>query len=776
MIEEAHELELAESVAQAHDLVQTMGNDLARARLTIHGAVQGVGFRPFVYRLVTELGLSGWVNNSSQGVVLELEGKRSGLESFILRLGAEKPPRSFIQSLETSWLDPVGYSDFAIRESDSDGTKGAFILPDIAVCPDCLHDIFDPSNRRHLYPFTNCTNCGPRFSIIEALPYDRPNTSMREFAMCEACRDEYEDPRNRRFHAQPNACPICGPQVELWGRSGETLAKRNEAITEAAKALRGGKIVAMKGLGGFHLVVDARQDEAVRRLRELKHREEKPFAVMFPFLTSVREACEISELEERLLNSPEAPMVLMQRHSASFIAPSVAPGNPWLGVMLPYTPLHHLLLALLQFPIVATSGNISDEPICTDERDALKRLGDIANLFLVHNRPIVRHVDDSVVRVMAGREMVMRRARGYAPLPIQLKKSAPVILGVGAHLKNAVALSVGQQVFVSQHIGDLETTSAYDAFQRVIRDLEKLYETTPSIIAADAHPDYLSTKFALSQPGLLIRVQHHAAHIYSCMAENEIEPPALGIAWDGTGYGLDGTIWGGEFFKMTEKGFERFCHLRTFRLPGGEAAVREPRRSALGLLFVIFGDELFKMRDLMLFKAFSSEELALLEAMLRKNLNAPITSSAGRLFDAVAALIGLRQKATFEGQAAMELEFAISGFQTERFYPMPIQKNELDWEPMIRGIIHDVGEGISVGEIATVFHNSLVEAMLAVCLQAGEKRVVLSGGCFQNKYLTERAVLRLKEEGMLPYWHQRVSTNDGGIALGQIAAASQTAE
>jgi len=749
----------------------------ARARLVIRGAVQGVGFRPCVYRLATELGLNGWVNNSPQGVFIELEGGRLPVEQFILRLGAEKPPRSSIQSLETTWLDPVGYSQFEIRPSDPEGPRTALILPDIAVCEDCFREMFDPENRRYLYPFTNCTNCGPRFSIIEALPYDRANTSMRKFKMCEKCRAEYENPLDRRFHAQPNACPVCGPHVELWAQEGNRLEEHDQAISEAAVALRKGAIVAVKGLGGFHLMVDARNDEAVRRLRGRKHREEKPFAVMFPTLDAVREECKISAIEQRLLLSPESPIVLLQRRSAgrdraSLIAPSVAPRNLYLGVMLPYTPLHHLLLARLQFSLVATSGNFSDEPICTDEADAVKLLGGVADLFLVHDRPIVRHVDDSIVREMAGRESVLRRARGYAPLPIELKRSSPPILAVGAHLKNTVALSIGRQVFISQHIGDLETVPAVAAFYHAVQDLERMYETYPRVVAADAHPDYASSSFARASKRRLISVQHHAAHIYSCMAENDIELPALGIAWDGTGYGLDGTVWGGEFLKMKAGGFERFSHFRTFGLPGGEAAIKAPRRSALGLLYEIFGSSAFRMNKLPTVSAFSTEELSIFSVIFEKKINVPVTSSTGRLFDAVASLIGLRQKTSFEGQAAMELEFALNGIFIDRVYKIVHQNSVVDWEPMVREIVDDLDRGVSVGEIAATFHNTMVEIMVDVSRRANEKRVVLSGGCFQNKYLTERAVRRLKEEGFVPYWHQRVPTNDGGIALGQIAAAS----
>ena len=596
--------------------------DRARLKLAVRGAVQGVGFRPFVFRLAEELKLAGWVNNSPQGVFIEVEGPRPALEKFLLRLETEKPPRSFIQSLESSWLDSVGYKNFEIRASETGGGKTALVMPDIATCPDCLREIFDPKNRRHRYPFTNCTNCGPRFSIIESLPYDRANTSMRQFVMCPACQAEYDNPRDRRFHAQPNACPVCGPHLELF-ECGDTspLSKRghvravqnNDALVAAAEALRRGQIVAVKGIGGFHLMVDARNEAAVKRLRERKHREEKPFALMFPTLDSGKSVCEVSPLEERLLRSPEAPVVLLRRRRQSQIsnlkfqiAEGVAPNNPNLGVMLPSNPLQHLLMAELGFPIVATSGNLSDEPICTDEREALERLGGIADVFLVHNRPIVRHVDDSIVRVMLGREMVLRRARGYAPLPISIPVAADVrrlksrsqnqsepphvggyetILAVGAHLKNAVALAVGNQVFISQHIGDLETEPANDAFRRVIADFEKLYDAKPEIIAADLHPDYLSTKFASetccqrpagssdSSAGKMpaahfFGVQHHIAHVLSCMAENEIAPPALGVSWDGTGYGLDGTIWGGEFFQIADRQGGTHCASASFPVAG----------------------------------------------------------------------------------------------------------------------------------------------------------------------------------------------------------------
>jgi hydrogenase maturation protein HypF len=749
-----------------------------RLRITVRGAVQGVGFRPFVYRLATELGLLGWVNNSPQGVFIEVQGPPDLLRSFLLRLPDEKPPRSFIQSMESTYLDSAGYIDFQIRPSDGGGEKTALVLPDIATCQECLADIFDPENRRYRYPFTNCTNCGPRYSIIEALPYDRPHTSMKIFDMCEACRAEYEDPLDRRFHAQPNACPVCGPHIELWDRSGSARSSDDEALFAAAKAIKNGKIIAVKGLGGFHLMADARNDNVVRELRKRKHREEKPLAIMVPTLEAVDEICEVSYLERRLLKSPEAPIVLLRaRTRASALSDYIAPGNPYLGVMLPYSPLHHLLMKKIGFPVIATSGNLSDEPICIDEHEAVNRLTGIADRFLIHNRPIVRHVDDSIVRVVMGRETVLRRARGFAPLPVTIGSEITPTLAVGAHLKNTVAVASGRQVFVSQHIGDLETREAFDAFSRVIDSVETLYEVKPTTVAFDRHPDYLSTKWALRSGLRAVPVQHHYAHVLSCMAENDVAPPVLGIAWDGTGFGTDGTIWGGEFLRINTSGFERTAHLRTFRLPGGDLAVREPRRSAIGVLYELFGDAVLERRDLLPVIAFMPGELKLIREMLEKRINAPVTSSAGRLFDAVASILGLRERIRFEGQAAMELEF-FSDENERGAYEVSLNLQDegpaiVDWGPMIRGIFEDTADGIRPSRIAAKFHNTLVEMMVRVAHLAGDESVVLSGGCFQNKVLTERSVTRLLGEGFKVYWHQRIPTNDGGIALGQAAAAAR---
>jgi hydrogenase maturation protein HypF len=742
-----------------------------RLKMVLRGAVQGVGFRPFVYRLARNLGLDGWVLNSAEGVFLEVEGKPEILAEFARRLRAEQPARALIQSCESSQLDALGYEGFEIRESTDDGGKSALILPDIAPCANCLAEIFDPGDRRFRYPFTNCTNCGPRFSIIEALPYDRTNTAMKKFPMCEDCACEYRDPADRRFHAEPIACPRCGPALQLWDSLGKSVARADAALRPATAAIRSGQIVALKGVGGFQLLVDARSDEAVQRLRERKHREEKPFAVMFPSLEEVRGQCAISELEERLLTSPEAPIVLLARASSS-LAGSLAPGNPNLGVMLPSSPLHHLLLRELNFPVVATSGNLSEEPICTEEDEARERLRGLADFFLVHNRPIVRHVDDSIVRVMHGREMMLRRARGYAPLPITLQRARPTVLAVGAHLKNTVALSLGRDVFVSQHIGDLATKQAHDAFTRSAADLPRLYEAKPEVIAHDLHPEYLSTKYARQQPGPKVAVQHHWAHIASCMAENEIIPPLLGVAWDGTGYGLDRTIWGGEFFLVQENSCRRAAHFRTFRLPGGEAAVKEPRRSALGMLHEIFGDELWQRDDLL--ADFTPAERKTLRGMLRKQVNSPITSSAGRLFDGVAAFVGLRTRSTFEGQAAMDLEFAVEdgidesyGFAWHERAPLVI-----DWEPTLRSLLEDRRRRTPTGVIAARFHNTLAEMILAVARHLDTSKVALSGGCFQNRYLTERVIEQLLTAGIQPYWQQRVPPNDGGIALGQVWLAT----
>lgn len=754
-----------------------------RLRAAIHGAVQGVGFRPHVYRLASELGLTGWVKNSSQGVYLEAEGEPERLKDFMLRLDSERPVHAFIQSLECSYIEPVGYSRFEVRESEPGGDKTAIVLPDIATCSDCLLELFDPNDRRYRYPFTNCTHCGPRYSIVKALPYDRNNTTMAAFALCPTCREEYVDPNDRRFHAQPNACQECGPHLELWDPGGHVLQSNDEAIAVAVDAIRQGQIVALKGIGGFQLLVDARDEKAVKRLRQRKGREEKPFAIMCSGVKAARELCVVPAVEERLLRSPESPIVLLRRKisAENKVAPSVAPGSPWLGIMLPYSPLHHLLMWELGFPVVATSGNLSEEPICISETEAIHRLEGIADLFLVHNRPIQRHVDDSVARVILGTEQITRRARGYAPLPLLVDKTLPRALAVGAHLKSTVAVSFENKIFTSQHLGDLENEETWQAFRRTADDLQKLYDFKPDCVIRDEHPDYPSSQYAERLGLPVIRVQHHVAHVFSCMADNVLKPPVLGVAWDGTGYGTDGTVWGGEFFRITENSIERIAHLKPFRLPGGEAAAREPRRSALGMLMAIENLQAHEAEDTPIMRAFSRKDLALLRSTVRKGVNAPLTSSMGRLFDGVASLIGLRHYSGFEGQAAMELEFAAEKADPDEIYnfrivhEVPTDMNRpwvIDWTPAVREILHDLKRGDTPILIAARFHKTLAEMVAAIASWAGVENVALSGGCFQNRLLTETAVSKLRDKGFHPHWHQRIPPNDGGIAPGQIFAAA----
>ena len=740
-----------------------------RLRVTMRGAVQGVGFRPFVYRLATELGLTGWVRNSSAGLVIEAEGPRARLDRFLCRLESERPAAAVVLKTETAALASAGFERFEILSSDEAAEKTTSLLPELATCQDCLAELFDPSNRRYAYAFTNCTNCGPRFTIIEDIPYDRPRTTMRGFAMCPECQREYTDPADRRFHAQPNACPRCGPR--LWAETpGDpsdeaTESPSGHAIVEVARVLQEGGIVALKGIGGFQLLVDARQPEAVERLRQRKHREAKPFALMMPTLEMARHYCEVSAAEQRLLESAAAPIVLLRPikpSGAPGLAPNVAGSSPYLGVMLPYSPLHHLLMKEFPFPIVASSGNASDEPIAIDNDEARARLGEIADLFLMHNRPIARPCDDSVVRLVRGRASVMRRARGYAPLPVFVGRELPAILAVGGHLKNTIAIAVGQQVFLSQHVGDLDTLEARGAFERAIEDLCRLYRFQPRLVACDLHPDYASTRWALDSGLPVVAVQHHQAHVASCAAENGIQGPYLGVSWDGTGYGLDGTVWGGEFFLAEGAQFERVAHLRPFRLPGGEAAVRQGWRSAASLLWEVGGCEAVSQ----------FRERSVLLQMLERGVNAPWTTSVGRLFDAVASMTDVAHESRFEGQAAMMLERAIGSLSTEECYTLVKNGDIGDWAPLIEAVRRDVERKEAPALIAARFHNALANFIVAVAEQVGVKPVVLSGGVFQNGYLVERTSALLEARGFRVYTHRHVPPNDGGIALGQAVLAA----
>ncbi len=742
----------------------------ARLRLNVSGAVQGVGFRPFVYRLAREIGLRGHVLNCSRGVVIEIEGDPAGLEGFLQRLHRDKPEAAQIVSLEVIRIPPLGDSVFTIRDSDASEGKTAVILPDRATCEACRGEIAEPSNRRFAYPFTNCIDCGPRYSIIRGIPYDRPNTTMNVFAMCPACRREYADPTDRRFHAQPNACPGCGPRLQLTDGAGSPLP--DDPIDGAVSTLLAGRILALKGIGGFQLLADAARGDAVARLRLLKRREEKPFAVMFPSIDSVRRCCLVEPLEETLLLDAAAPIVLLRPLGDSSLAPEVSMSSPFVGAMLPYSPLHHLLLRRLGRPLVATSGNRSEEPIATENAEALERLGGIADAFLWHDRPIARPCDDSVARVVGGRGSVLRRARGYAPLPVLASDPLPRVLALGAHLKSAVAIAVGRQMILGQHVGDLDSEEARRAFRRAVDDLCGLYGFAPEMAACDLHPDYFSTRHAESLGLPLVRVQHHEAHLAACAADNEVQGPYLGVAWDGTGYGPDGTIWGGEFLAWDGGAFSRVARLRPFALVGGECAVRDGRRSAFGLLHQLHGRA--AGRDLPL----TDEERAVFPALAERGLNAPWTSSIGRLFDAVAAIAGIATHSRFEGQAAMRLEGAICDSRGEDSYPAPVIDGgpaELDWRPLIGRVAEEAVKGAPADRIALRFHNTLVEWIVEVARRSGLSQVVMSGGVFQNRYLTETAVARLEEIGLRTYVSRRIPPNDGGIALGQIVLAARAA-
>jgi hydrogenase maturation protein HypF len=784
-----------------------------RLRVEITGAVQGVGFRPFVYRLATELGLVGWVSNDSRGVVIEVEGPLLRTGEFLQRLPEELPSRAFLSTLGHRSLPPAGYAVFSIAKSDDRGSKTAVVLPDIAVCDECMGDVMTASNRRHRYPFANCTNCGPRFSIVLDVPYDRPNTTMRQFQMCPDCQREYESVTDRRFHAQPNACPRCGPHV--WLVQGDGVdAERDDALRSAARLLEQGKILGVKGLGGFHLMVAATHEAAVRELRSRKQRWEKPLALMTADLQGVKRLCRVGDAEAALLISPEAPIVLLERHPDADVAESVAPGNPYLGVMVAYTPLHRLLLQQFGAAVVATSGNLSDEPICIDNDEATRRLGSIADALLLHDRPIERHVDDSVAAVVGETPVLLRRARGHAPLPVRLASPVPTILAVGAHQKNAVALGVGSQIFISQHIGDLDTPEAVAAHQRVSDDLLRLYAADARIVAHDLHPDYASTRMAKervaragSTPGAAVAVQHHHAHLASCLADNGAEGPALGVIWDGTGYGTDATIWGGEFLYGDAESVVRVGHLRRFRLPGGEAAAREPRRSALALLWELgLVDHPGACQVL---AAFTQGERQVLVRMLERGVNCPITTSAGRLFDAVACMVGLFPKASYEGQAPMALEFAVerrssgakqapyafdvvgpermdaarectealsSAKRAHRAVELCTEPWVLDWRPVVLGVLDDMARAEAVSTIAARFHGALVDGIVEIAGRAATARVALSGGCFQNRVLLERTSAALRAAGHEVLVHRQVPANDGGVCLGQVVVAARAVD
>ncbi|WP_307802082.1 carbamoyltransferase HypF [Actinomadura violacea] len=726
-----------------------------RVGVRVEGIVQGVGFRPFVHGLATGLGLSGLVGNDARGVFIEVEGPAGAVERFLDGL-RERPPRlAVIDRVTTRKLAVSGAAGFVIAGSDASGERRALVSFDSATCDDCLREMRDPADRRYGYPFINCTNCGPRFTIVRDVPYDRPNTTMAGFAMCGPCAAEYADPADRRFHAQPVCCPACGPTLELRPAA-------DDPLHAARKLLADGAVVAVKGLGGYHLAVRAADGEAVAALRARKHREDKAFAVMVPDVAAARALCEVGEAEEALLTGARRPIVLLRRRPDAALAEAVAPGNASVGIMLPYTPLHHLLVTE---PLVLTSGNVSDEPIAFRDADALERLAGIADAFLVHDRPIHVRTDDAVVRVFRGRTLPVRRSRGYAPEPVPIR-SGPPVLACGAELKNTFCLSRDGRAFVSHHIGDLENYETLRAFEEGVEHFRRLFDIVPEVVAYDPHPEYLSSKYALAQELPTVAVQHHHAHIASCLADNGTDGPVIGVAFDGTGFGTDGTLWGGEFLIANLRGFERAGHLAPVPLPGGAAAIREPWRMAAA-----YGvpDDL---------PVADRPAWDTVKGMARRNVNSPLTSSMGRLFDAVAAVLGVRDKVNYEGQAAIELE-QLADPTEQAAYRVAFDGTEaftVRGADLVNAAVDDVRAGVPAPMIAARFHNSvaalIVEGARRIRETTAIGTVALSGGVFQNMLLLERAVTGLEDAGFTVLTHHRVPPNDGGISLGQAAVAT----
>ncbi len=750
---------------------------ITRRRILAEGLVQGVGFRPFVHRLAGEHGLAGLVSNDSRGVVIEVEGPAGRLAAFIDDLPRRKPPLAQIMRLAVGEIPSTGQTDFVIMPSREGGDIGACPPPDTATCPDCLSEMNDPADRRYGYPFINCTNCGPRYTIIRALPYDRPATTMAAFAMCPSCASEYSDPADRRFHAQPIACPECGPRLELRGADGRPMP--GDPVTQAGARLKEGAVVAVKGLGGFHLACDARDALAVERLRRRKGRESRPLAVMVRDLETAGRLVELDRAGRDILASSPRPVVLAPMRPGHGLAPGVAPGLSTLGLMLPYTPLHHLLLAAGPPELVMTSGNPSDEPIAADNQEALERLGGVADFFLLHDRDIHARADDSVVLMALGQPRVVRRSRGFAPRPLRLEPAGPDILAVGAELKNVVCLARGSLAFLSPHIGDLKHPDGLIFHQRTSDRLIRLLGVAPRAVALDLHPDYLSSRAALDRPEpLKIRVQHHAAHVLAGLAESGLAGPALGLALDGAGHGPDGTVWGGELLLVGPDGFSRPGHLARFRLPGGDAAAREPWRAALGLLRLAHGaDWAAHAPDHLAGK--TADGGAILARMLDQGINSPWCSSAGRLFDGVAGLAGLRLTCGHEGQAAMELEAAAAAGE-HGAYPMDLAVSatgglELDPAPLVRACLADLAGRVPIPVVSARFHAGLTDGLTQLAEAARRRHgldlIVLSGGCFMNVLLLERLTRRLKASGFRVINHRDAPANDGGICLGQALAA-----
>jgi hydrogenase maturation protein HypF len=744
----------------------TVATLTTRVRVRVKGTVQGVGFRPFVYRVASELGLAGWVLNDERGVLLEAEGEAAAVEALLERLRTGAPPLAVVERVLSERLPALGEKGFAIRESRRAGEPDAPVSPDGATCEDCLAELFDPSDPRHRYPFVNCTNCGPRFTIVEGVPYDRPLTTMAGFEMCAACRTEYEDPADRRFHAQPNACPECGPSVALLDRGGRQVERGDTALRAVAAAIRAGAVVAVKGLGGYHLACVASSEEAVASLRSRKRREDKPFALMAANLEQALRMVELRPEEERLLMGRERPIVIARRAARAPVAPSAAPGSPDLGVMLAYSPLHHLLLADVGEPLVMTSGNVSDEPIAFEDADARERLAGIADLYLVHDRPIHMRTDDSVIRQTSRGPVLMRRSRGYVPASLELPvPAARPLLACGAELKSTFCLAKGGRAWVSHHIGDLKNWETLRSFREGVEHFERVFAVEPEVVVHDLHPDYLSTGYAIERAGVeLVGVQHHHAHLAACLAEHAEQGRAVGAIFDGAGLGSDATVWGGELLVGDLRGFERAGSLPQVRLPGGDAAAREPWRMACAWLHASSAE-----REPLV----DPERWEAVMALCLSGVSAPLTSSAGRLFDAVAALCGLCTSVNYEGQAAAELE-AAARLDERGAYPMP----DLDAREAIRAIVADIEAGEQVDTVSARFHNGIAAATADACARVAEDHgldtVVLSGGVFQNRLLLERTAERL--DGLRVLVPRRLPPNDGGVSYGQAAVAAARME
>jgi len=753
-----------------------MTTNIIAKQIEINGIVQGVGFRPYLFQLAHRDQLAGTVANTDAGVRLNIEGVAENVDHFLAILVQDPPPLARIFAVVASDAAVKGYIDFTIAPSARTGQRATLISPDVAVCDDCRQELFDPDDRRFGYPFINCTNCGPRYTIIDDIPYDRPNTTMREFKMCADCQAEYDDPANRRFHAQPNACSQCGPRVALRDNQGRRMTEA-DPIRAAAQLLRGGQIVAVKGLGGFHLAVDAFQDEAVTRLRQRKVREEKPLAVMSPDVATIAGYARLDDAHTQLLASIQRPIVLLPKRLPEKLAFSVSPRNHYYGVMLPYTPLHYLLLDNGFSALVMTSGNTSEEPIAIDNPDAFERLGDIADFFLTHDRGINLRSDDSIVRVADKDIRMIRRSRGYVPVPVFLRREMPPLLACGAELKSTVCLTRGDQAFVSQHIGDLENAATETFFEKTICHLQRILDIQPEALACDQHPDYLSSQWAARQTATpLIQVQHHHAHIAACMAEHQLQGPVIGLAFDGTGLGDDNTIWGGEVLLADEAGYRRMAHLESIPMPGAAAAIKEPWRMGLAYLHHAYGDALGELALPFLSFLDSPAKTTVLQ-MAAKGINAPLTSSLGRLFDGVAAIVGLRQTVAYEGQAAMELEMMADGRRQDA-YPYQWHDGavkEIALAPMIVAIVEDILQGMPAFVISRRFHQTIIDGFAGLCAEIAREtqlsRVVLSGGCFQNVLLLEGLTRALHDRHLSVFAHQQVPTNDGGIALGQAVVA-----